>query len=434
MPHPWRKPLDRLCFDTPDWAWLCLALGLRLIFALTLGGRLHQTDEIGFGGSAWDLACTGTLGAAGVPAAVPPIPIAFFALCFRLFGHSLLYPRLAQAFVSAATAWVLGRMTEKLSGSRTAGRLALALAAVYPFFIYYSGMVLSETLYLAFVVPGLWWLCASFQERGASWRLPAAGGLSLAAAALCRPEAMPLALLLWLAGSAAWLLGRWSGRALCAAVLAWALPLTAWCARNRAEVGAFTLDLHGGLTMLHGTLLLDENEFDTGFAMAALRKMPFYQRSLSLPAPERDRLYLRESLSFMRANPGRVARQWGRKFVNFWRLYPRTDKVFREDYYSHPGAGLSRAALVAVSLACEPALIIGGFWGLWGLRRRWDELFPLGLFLLGTMVLHMVSVSQMRYRLPVMPILIFAAADGMSRRASAREGDPSSGADRGTGS
>jgi hypothetical protein len=381
-----------------------LALGLRLVFVLKLGGRFHQIDEVGFNGSAWALASTGTLGTAS------PLPSAFFALWFRLCGHSLLYPRLAQAFISAGTAWVLGRMTASLSASRPAGRLALIMAAVYPFFIYYSAMLLSETLYLAAVAPGLWWLCESLRERGASWHLPAAGGLALAAAALCRPEAMPIAVLFWLAGLAAWLLGRWSGRALCAAVLAWALPLTAWCARNNAAVGAFALDLHGGMTMLHGTLLFDENEVDTGLAMAAVEKMPFYQQSLSLPLPERDRLYVRRSLSFMRDNPGRVARQWRRKFVNFWRFYPRTDKAFREDFHSHPGAGLGRAALVAVSLACEPALIIGGFWGLWGLRRRWGELFPLGLFLLGTMAIHVVSVSQMRYRLAVMPILIFGLA------------------------
>jgi hypothetical protein len=310
---------------------------------------------------------------------------------------------------------VLGRMTASLCASRRAGRLALVLASVYPFFIYYSGMVLSETLYLAAVIPGLWWLCASLQERGASWRLPAAGGLALATAALCRPEAMPIAGLLWLAGLVAWLRGRWSGRALGAAVLAWTLPLTVWCARNRAAVGVFALDTHGGLTLLHGSLLFDENEKDTALAMAALEKMPFYQESLSLPRDKRDRIYLRHGLAFIREHPGRVAGQWLRKAATFWRFYPRTDKVYREGPYSHPGAGLGRAALVAVSLACEPALIIGGFWGLWGLRRRYGELYPLGLFLLGTMAIHVVTVSQMRYRLAVMPILMLGAAAAVAR-------------------
>ncbi|MBI5241981.1 MAG: glycosyltransferase family 39 protein [Elusimicrobia bacterium] len=416
MPPPWRAALECIVFGTRDRSWLLLALGLRLGFALSLGGRFHQTDEVGFSEFAWNLASTGTLGKDGAPWATAPLPSAFFAACFRLFGTNLLFPRLAQAFVSAGTAWLLGRMTASLTGSPRAGRLALAAAAVYPFFIYYSGMVLSETLYLAFAVPGLWWLCASLQERGRSWRPAAAGGAALAAAALCRPEAMPIALLLWLAGLVACAAGLWSRKALFAAVLAWSLPLTAWCARNRAAVGVFALDTHGGLTLLHGTLLFDENEQDTGLAMAALEKMPFYQKSLSLPLPQRDGVYLRRGLAFMRDNPGRVLRQWARKAVNFWRPYPRPDKAYREDVFSHPGAGLSRTGLVAVSLVCEPVLILGGFWGLWALRRRWAELHPLGLFLLGTMAIHVVSVSQMRYRLPIMPILILAAAAAAAAR------------------
>jgi hypothetical protein len=226
---------------------------------------------------------------------------------------------------------------------------------------------------------------------------------------------MPIALLIWAAGLAACFLGLWSKKALFAAVLAWALPLTAWCARNRAAVGVFSLDTHGGLTLLHGSLLFEENEKDTALAMAALERMPFYQETLSLPLPLRDGVYLRKGLAFMREHPRRVLGQWTRKAVNFWRFYPRIEKSYREDVFSHPGAGLDRAGLVAVSLACEPALILGGFWGLWGLRRRWREFYPLGLFLLGTMAIHVVSVSQMRYRLPVMPILILAAAAAAAR-------------------
>ncbi|MDD5627705.1 MAG: hypothetical protein PHU21_01480 [Elusimicrobia bacterium] len=416
MPRSERRLWRRVLFDTPDWAWLALALALRLAFALKLGGQALQTDESGFRAVAWNLASLGTLGENGERLAMAPLPAAFFALCFRLGGDHLLWPRLAQAFVSAGTAWALGRMTWRLSGSAAAGRLALAAAAVYPFFIYYSGMVLSETLYLAAVVPALWLLCASLQERGASALTAAGAGLAWSLAALCRAEAMPIGALLWLAGLAACLAGRWSGRALCAAVLAWSLPLGAWCARNRAVAGAFALDLHGGITMLDGTVFFDLNEVETGLARSALRSTPFYAEGQRLSAAERDRLYLRESLAFMRAHPGATLKQWARKTVNFWRFYPRSDKGFREDSYSHPGAGLGRAALAAVSLACEPALILLGFWGLWGLRRRWAELFPLGLFLLATMAVHVVSVSQMRYRLAVMPVLIFAAAAALAAR------------------
>ena len=404
-----RKALGRLLFETPDWAWLALALALRLAFAFKAGDRFLQMDEGSFDSLAWSLASTGAMSSQGQPAVGPPVVNGFFALCYGLLGHRLFYARAAQAVVSAAFAVMVGRMTQSLSGSRLAGRLALVLAAVYPFFIYYSGVLLSETLYLCAATAGLWWLCRSLRDRGTSLRRAGAAGLALAAAALCRPEAAPIAVLLWAAGALACWLGRWSWRAWAVAVLLWALPLGLWCERNRAAVGAFALDFHGGITMLHGSLLFDENEVDTSLAMAALEKTPFYQETLSLPAPQRDRAYLRRSLAFMRENPGRVAGQWARKLVSFWRFYPRTDKTYRQDERSDPGVGLSRAVLVAASLVFEPALILAGLWGLWVLWRGRPELFPLAVFLLGTMLIHMVSVSQMRYRLPIMPLLILGA-------------------------
>ena len=77
---------------------------------------------------------------------------------------------------------------------------------------------------------------------------------------------------------------------------------------------------------------------------------------------------------------------------------------------------MSRNLLVAASLAFEPLLILGGFWGLWLLRDRAATLFPIPLFILGTMGIHILVVSQMRYRLPVMPFLILGAAFAAARR------------------
>ena len=120
--------------DAPAWVWLGLGLALRVAFSLKLGTRLHQIDEGGADLAAWSLASTGLLGVEGRAVVVPPAPTAFFAL-FYLLGHNPIWPRLGQALVSTATAWMLGKMTEDISGSRAAGRLALAWGAIYPFFI-----------------------------------------------------------------------------------------------------------------------------------------------------------------------------------------------------------------------------------------------------------------------------------------------------------
>jgi len=56
-----------------------------------------------------------------------------------------------------------------------------------------------------------------------------------------------------------------------------------------------------------------------------------------------------------------------------------------------------------------------GFWGAWLLRVRILELFPLYWMILGTFGIHVIVISQMRYRLPVMAVLIVFAAYRVDR-------------------
>lgn len=383
-------------------AWLGLALVLRVVFALWLRDGYYQTDELGFVGGAKRFAATGLF-------ASPPIPMAFFGIFFR-FSERLLWPRLGQALVGTLTAWLIGRMTLSLTGSRRAGTLALVIASVYPFFIYYGGVLMSETLYVSVSVAGLWALCSSLVDGGLGLRTAAWAGVLLALAALCRAECAPITAVLWVVGAVACSAGRWRWKALLTAASCWLLILGLWCARNRAVGGRFSLDDHGGMALIHGTVLFDANEIDTGVAMREFEGTELYRRAMALDPASRDRLYIKTGLDYMKAHPGRTLKQWGRKAVNFWRFYPRLDKRYDDNPYNNPNAGFGRRALAGVSLLVEPVLILGGLAGLWGLRRRWETLLPLPLFLLGTMALHVIVVSQMRYRLPVMPVLILGLA------------------------
>ncbi len=385
--------------------WLLIAAGLRLAFALKLGGaRLYQIDESGFVKAALGLAQSGSFG----PHALAPLVPAFFALFFRCLGPSFLFPRMAQALLGVLTAWIIGRMAQDLSGSRRAGLFALAAASSYPFFVYYNGLLLSETLYTLLATAGLWLACRNLSADRFSWAGWILGAFCLGLAALARPEAEFIAAGLWILALVFTMtrFKRLSRRAWAAGVLCWALPIAAWCARNKIEAGTFKLDDHGGITMLHGTLLLDLNEIDTSVAMRALEKMPFYERAQSLPEPERDKIYFRRALKFMAENPGKTLRQWAYKFVSFWRFYPRPRKRYTETALSSPNLGLSRAALIATSLLFEPWLILGGALGLCLLLKQRPEAALLCAFILAETAVHMISVSQMRYRLPVMPEMI----------------------------
>jgi 4-amino-4-deoxy-L-arabinose transferase-like glycosyltransferase len=386
-----------------EWPWLGLALLLRLAFALKLGSRFHQIDESGFHDFAAAVAAQGPF---HVPQTFPAIPVLFFAAFFALSGTDhLLWPRLAQAFVGVAAVWATGRLTEELSGSERAGRFALILSSFYPFFVYYSEMVLSETTYVAAVALALLLLTRCLRERGESLRRCAAAGLLLGVAALCRTEALPIAAVMLALGLIPVVRRRLPAKAWACVAAGWLCLPVLWMARNRALVGSWTLDEHGGITLLHGTMLLDYNEQDTSVAMAELEKTDLWKQGQALPPAERDKLFTHAAFRFMRDNPGVTL----------------VDKIYTETERSHPGAGLGRWGLVIISLLFEPWLIVLGLWGLAKLaKERPLELSPAWLFLLGTMGIHMIVVSQMRYRLPIMPLLIAGACSLIATRLQSR--------------
>ena len=408
--------LDRLLRRISWKGWFALAAAPRIVLALKLGNRLYQADETGIDSGSWLVAQTLRLGRPEIPGMTSPVTTSFFGSFYALFGHFPLAPRLAQALVGAATVCFIGRMTEDLSDSPRAGRLAAVTAAAYPFFIYYSAILMTETLYIAFVTLGLWWWTASLRERGRSPRLAAGGGFMIGMAALCRVEAAPIALVLFAMAAIAAARGRWSWRAWAAAALCWLIPLFGWAARNKVRYDSFTLDAHGGTTLLHGTLLYELCEsMDTGDAMRVLATMPFYQDALKLPPGGRERALFRAAEDFMRENPGETAWQWARKFKSFWRFYPRVDKVYVGTAGTQPGLGLGRWLLVVVSLLFEPWLIVLGWLGLWEMRRRPGTWLPV-FYVLGTMGVHVIVVSMMRYRLPVMPVMILGACSWIAAR------------------
>ncbi len=415
-----RKRLEELAGSQTF--WVACALVLRLGFVVVLGDRFYQMDEGGYSSLARSLAFWGVYGSEGEPVVGALGAPLFFSLFYRLWDGPEL-ARLGQAILSAATAWGIGRLTLEATGSSRAGLWALAVSAVYPFFIYYSGLLMSETLYLAAVVAGLWALLRSLGDRGKTVRYAAAAGLAFAAAGLTRTEGVPIALVLVgaLGGLVAARRYAWKSWLICA--VCWAVPLCGWAARNQVHSGKFTLDLHGGMTLLHGTMLYDIDQQDTLYSQQAFELTPMYRKGREMDEAERDRYYRQLALDYMRDNPATTLRHWILKAVSFWRFYPRMDKEYPDNAQARPDVGASRKVLVLISLLFEPALILGGFAGAWRLRERFRTLFPLYWMVLATFGVHVIVVSQMRYRLPIMPCMILFAcawADGSLSRGGRR--------------
>lgn len=187
---------------------LVVAFGARVGYSLAKGiGREpgRPSDDASFYSRyAWNLARGNGFrgpepGVDGevLSAYLPPGAPALFALVYVIFGKSYAAVRIAHALLGAASAFLLFLLARAVIGER-AGLVAAAAYALYPSAIYYSDLLLTETLYTFFLILCLW-LCVAWFAPRPTWKSAVICGIALGLAALVRPTIfllMPL-LVLW---------------------------------------------------------------------------------------------------------------------------------------------------------------------------------------------------------------------------------------------
>ncbi len=88
----------------------------------------------------------------------------FLALLFFAFGKSLVFVRITQAIMSALTVVLVYKLAKNLFNKKIAIFSAI-LAAIYPPFIFYSGLILTETIYTFLMVVSFYLINKDFNKR-----------------------------------------------------------------------------------------------------------------------------------------------------------------------------------------------------------------------------------------------------------------------------
>lgn len=388
---------------------LLAALAVRLGFAFSLGSRVVQPDEGVYLNLARNLHEQRVFGLEGVPTAdrPPGLPL-LVAAVFELAGPRVPAARAANALLGTLAVWLIFGYASAAFGRRE-GLAAAAAAALYPFFVYWSGVVMTENLTVCLVLAACW-ASESFRKSPEP-RLAAPAGLLWGLAALTRTQNLAFPFLL-----APWLLRGPGKRTRAAAVLVFlaaaAAPSALWSARNKAVLGSGALDTHSGYTLIIRTMFYEQDNIDTGVAAEALARTDIYREAMKLPPAERDRAFRRAAVGFIRDNPLTYLRNCARNFIQLWRFYPRLDKTV---YERGAFLGGDRSRFAAVSLLTEPALIALGAAGLWLAAGRGLPVLLPCLFIGYTTAVHSLVIAQMRYRLPMMPFVIMFAAVALVR-------------------
>ncbi len=320
---------------------------------------------------------------------------AFLAATWGLCGGSLLAARVAQAVVGTVAVWLAWRLGRSLYGERE-GLASAWLLAVYPFVVAFTPLLLAETVFAALLLWGMLSLRAAWDGRSGAAAL---AGLAFGLATLVRASLLPGVLLfavLWV------LLSRFAKGAVGRAALmvaVFAAVMAPWVVRNYFASGGHLVPT----TLRAGPSLYEalNPEADGGPMMD---RIDWGWGAEGLSEYEQHRLWQRRAVAWARANPGRVLELAGRKAVRFWNPIPN--------------AGEFRRPLVcaAVALPYVAAMVLAAV-GLAGSWRRANVHLILLLPVVYHALLHMVFVSSIRYRMPVMPFVLVVAGHGLVRLA-----------------
>lgn len=340
----------------------------------------------------------------------------YLVLVYAVFGAHPLAARLIQAVLAGLLLpWLTYRLGRRLApGSQAVGLIAAAWSALYGYFAYYGGALMTETFYILCI---LWMLDAALEvaaQENPPLRLWLLLGLACGLTALLRQVILPfvLVLFIWLAwvkvgrGRVGMGLRRALPGALAALVVMGALilPVTAW---NYSQFGRFVL-----LNTNAGYAFFWSNHPVHGYAFVSLftPDMPTYQELIPAELRGLDEAALNDALmqrgwQFVFADPLRYLALCVTRIPDYFMFWPSPQ--------SSTLSNIVRVGSIGVAL---PFMLAGLmlWWrrawraGKWALLRT-----PGGLLLLFMLVytgIHLASWAGIRYRLPVDAVgLLFAA-------------------------
>jgi len=377
------------------WLLVCIALALaaRALFVLLWQSDYELPDSASYIAVAENvLAGAGFAVNAETQVGRAPLYPLFLAGCFTAFGRSYLAARLVQAVIGALVCVPVFLLGKAVHGSR-AGVVAAAVCAVYPPFVFYTRLLLTEAIFiplLASVALGLYSLRTGWRAK---WAVGT--GLALGAAVLLRPSALllwPFGLLLVLVASAD-RKGSVVSAAVTSAVVA--AVLSPWAVRNYRVTGHVVLT-----TLSNGWTLYEGNSPQaTGGPAQHLVKWPRAELAVRTEY-ERDAFLRAEALRYIRSHPARFLRLTATRVARMWTPVPN-DRRFRTPL------------IITLSAGSYVPLILLAIWALWiGRRqwRRWAVLLSPVVYYTGV---HAVTIGSVRYRDPLMSAVIVAASAGL---------------------
>ena len=334
-----------------------------------------------------------------------------YPLFLAATGANVRIARVAQAILDTTTVLAVFLLARRWLSPR-ACLVASVLIALNPFLVYFTSLILTETLFTTMLAWGMLLITSS---RTLPWL---AGGVLLAASVLVRPGALPLPVILGLLGAVAGATAlnhrprppyqRWRGWSLPAGtsmIVLTLLVLLPWALRNHRVVGRWIwTSTNAGITRYDGF-----NPDATGASdQRFVADMPLLK---SMSETERNDYLAREASHFMRERPLDSVKLAGRKVARTWSPMPLSSEFARREYL---------IVALAYSLPFFMLFLIGWLTSPMPAAAKLFLAAP-ALYLTAAAAL---SVGSLRYRIPAEVPMAVVAAAGAARLLKLSSSDP----------
>jgi 4-amino-4-deoxy-L-arabinose transferase-like glycosyltransferase len=344
----------------------------------------------------------------------PPLYPGLLAGVWAISPDNLQAVRVIQILLSLATAMMVYLLGSRVYGPRAAA-WAAAACWLYPSFIFFNFLILTETLFTFLLVAFILLTVMLLQNPGV-W-IALASGLALGLAALTRSVLWPLPLILCPL-LAVLIRAPLAHRVAmpCLVLAGYAFVVAPWAIRNTRLQGVVTIvDTMGGMNLRMGNY--EHTPDDRMWDAVALDGEKSWVVGLTADLPgqsitegQKEKWAQRKAIEYMRANPAITLRRAFIKFADFWGLEREFIAGVQNGFYAPP-RWVQVLGLLAMVFGYM-AIAIGGAAGIWlAAPEDWRLHVILLLPVAVIMGAHVIVFGHSRYHLPLIPIFaVYAAA------------------------
>jgi len=369
-----------------------LSLAVRLIFVLSLEDKFYFSDSL-----AYEDCAVSILEGQGFGdfRRAPLYPLWMALVYFLPAGKSLLVLRIMDSLMGALLSLVIYFLGKEIYG-RIAGAIAALISSLYPMFIFLAGLQYPTLLGTLMVTVGVYFAVMIFRKNQIYLSSLAGLFISLASLAIVPLGIVIIAAVFWLLFSTN-LEFKHKITHSCLLLAFIILPLLAWTTRNY---------------IYHGKFIPVRED--------AIAKMLLYEENGVNP---KSTAGVQQKLMSMYQNPGTFLRHFKGNFVNFFRLTPSgltsadpnyNAGIHEKDKRITETNKFSQSQLSSlISAVAFGSILALGILGLLfsGKDLRKSLLLLTAIFVLA--VSYSFYFGKMRYRIPIEPLMIVYAANGL---------------------